>query len=54
MLLSKDIADIEKPDAICLLTFVVNESSRLFLHLSVFSGTHSRCASITNDTLSHF
>ena len=32
MLLNEDIIDIEKPDAICLLTFV----SGLFLHPSVF------------------
>ena len=32
MLLNDDIIDIEKPDGICLLTFVANEFSGLFLH----------------------
>ena len=36
MLLNEDIVDIEKPDAICLLTFVVDYFSGLFLHPSVF------------------
>ena len=53
MLLSEDIVDIGKSDAICSLTFVVDESSRLVLHPSVFSVTHSRSASIINGTLSH-
>ena len=30
--LNEDIADIGKPDRICLLTFVVGEFSGLFLH----------------------
>ena len=34
MLLNEDILDIEKPDSICLLTFVVD----------IFSITHSRPA----------
>ena len=36
MLLNEDIVDIEKPDAICLLTFVLDYFSGLFLHPSVF------------------
>ena len=32
MSLNDDIADIEKPDGICLLTFVVDDFSELFLH----------------------
>ena len=44
MLLNEDIADIEKPDGICLLTFVVDEVSGLFLHPSIFSIIHSRSA----------
>ena len=42
MLLVDDNVDIEKPDGICSLTFVVDESSGLFLHPSVFSVKHSR------------
>ena len=30
MLLNEDIVDIEKPDGICLLTFVVDEFCELF------------------------
>ena len=44
MLLNEDIADIEKPDGICLLAFVVDEFSELFLHPSIFSITYSRSA----------
>ena len=44
MLLNKDIVDIEKSVGICLLTFVVDELSRLFLHPSIFSIIHSRSA----------
>ena len=36
MLLKEDIIDIEKPDGICSLTFVVGEISGLFLHPSIF------------------
>ena len=39
-----DIADSKKPDRICYPTLVVNESSGLFLHLSVFSIKHPRSA----------
>ena len=49
MLLDKNIekkfnVDIEKPDAICSLTFVVEEFSELFLHPLIFSIIHSRSA----------
>ena len=44
ILLSEDIADIEKSDEIYSLTFVVNQFSGLFLHPSVFSIMHSRTA----------
>ena len=42
MLLNEDIATVEKPYGICLLTFAVNKFSGLFLHPSIFSVTHSR------------
>ena len=44
MLLNEDIVDIEKPDGICLHTFVVDRFSGLFLHSSVFSIKYSRSA----------
>ena len=49
MLLDKNIekkfnVDIEKPDAKCSLTFVVEEFSELFLHPAIFSIIHSRSA----------
>ena len=44
MLLNKDIVDIEKPDGICSLNFVVNEFSGILLHLSIFSIKLSRSA----------
>ena len=44
MSLNDNIVDIEKPDGICLPTFVVNELSGLFLHPSIFSIKHSRSA----------
>ena len=34
MILNEDIVDTEKPDGICLLTFVVDEFPGLFLHPS--------------------
>ena len=37
MHLNEDIVDIENPDGICFLTFVVEEFSGLFLHPSIFS-----------------
>ena len=36
MLLNEEIVDIEKSDGICLLTFVVDEFSGLFLYPSIF------------------
>ena len=54
MLLNDDIADIEKHDGICSFTFVVDETSGLFLHPSIFSIRHSRSAYITNSALSDF
>ena len=44
VVLNNDIVDIEKPGGICSLTFVVDEFSRLFLHLSIFFIKHSRSA----------
>ena len=44
MLLNDDIEDIGKPDGICSPTFVLNEFSGLFLHLSIFSIKHARSA----------
>ena len=44
ILLNEGIVNIEKPDGICSLTFVVDEFSGLFLHASIFSITHSRSA----------
>ena len=40
MLLNEDILDIEKPDGICLLNFVLDEYLRVFLHPSIFSIIH--------------
>ena len=42
MLLNSDIVDIEKPDRIRLLIFVVDEFSGLLLHPPIFSIIHSR------------
>ena len=42
MVLNDDIVEIEKPDAICLPIFVVNEFSGLFLLPSIFSIKHLR------------
>ena len=36
VLLNQYIVEIEKPDGICLLTFVVDEFSGLFLHPPIF------------------
>ena len=44
MLLNDNIVNIEKPDGICSLTFVLNTFSLLFLHPSIFSIEHSRPA----------
>ena len=40
MRLSEDTVDIDKPNGICSLTFIVNEFSGLFLHTSIFSMIH--------------
>ena len=42
MLLNEDIIDLEKPDGICSLTFVVDEFSGLLFHPSIFSIIHAR------------
>ena len=42
MFLNDDIIGIEKPEGICLLTFVVDEFSELCLHSSIFSIKNSR------------
>ena len=42
MLLNDDIVDIENFDGVCLLTFVVDDFSGLFLHPSIFSIKHLR------------
>ena len=44
MLLNQDIVDIEKPDGICSLRFVVDKFSGLFLRPSIFSVMHCRSA----------
>ena len=44
MLLKENIVDIEKPDGICSLNFVVDKCSVLFLHPSIFPIIHSRSA----------
>ena len=42
MLQNEDIVDIEKPDGIYSVTFVVDKFSELFFHASIFSIIHSR------------
>ena len=44
MLLNEDIVDIEKPDGIFSITFVMDKFSGLFLHPSIFSIKRSRFA----------
>ena len=44
ILLNEDIVDIENPDGVCSLTFVVDEFSGLFLYPSIFSIIHSGSA----------
>ena len=44
MLQNEDIVDIEKPDEICSLTFVVGEFSELFLDPSIVSIINSGSA----------
>ena len=52
ILLKEHIVDIEKPDGLCSLAFVVDELPGLFLHPSVFSIIHSRSAKIIIGALS--
>ena len=54
MLLNKDVVDIEKPDGIYLLTFVVDEFSGLFSYPPIFDIIHSRSALIIIGALSYF
>ena len=42
MALNGNVINIEKPDGLCSLTFVVNDFSGLFLHPSIFSIKYSR------------
>ena len=44
MFLNDDIVDIDKPHEICLLTFVVDKLSGLFLHRPLFSIIYSGAA----------
>ena len=44
MSLNDNSVDIEKPNGICLASFVKDEFSVLFLHPSIFSIKHSRSA----------
>ena len=48
MTLNHDIADIEKTDGICSITFVVEIFQDLFLHPSIFFIKNSRSAEIIN------
>ena len=52
MSINDDIVDTEKFDGICLLTFVKDDFSGLFLHPSVFFIKDSRPAQLINGTLS--
>ena len=54
MRLNEEIVDIEKPDGICFLTFIVDDFSGLFLHPSIFCIKHSRSAPVKSDALSDF
>ena len=42
MLPNEDIVEIEKPDGIFSLTFLVDKFSKLFIHPSIFSIINSR------------
>ena len=44
MVINEDFLEMENPDRICLLTFVVDEFSGLLLHPSIFPVIHSRSA----------
>ena len=50
MLLHDDIVELEKPEGICSLSFMLDEFSGLFLDPSIFSIKHSRPAWIINDS----
>ena len=52
--LKEDIVDIEKPDGICSVTFVVDEFSGLFLHPSIFSIIHSLSVQVISSALLDF
>ena len=54
MLLNENIVGIEKPRGVCLVTFVVDELSGIFLHPSIFSIIHSKFGLIINGALSNF
>ena len=54
MLLNDDIVDIEKPHGICLLTFVIDKFSGLFVHSSIYSMAHSGYKLIINSSLLEF
>ena len=49
MLLNDDTVDNEKPVCIYSCTFITDEFSGLFLHLSFFSIKHIRSTSINGD-----
>ena len=44
MFLNDGIVDIKKTNGICLITFILNQFSGLFLHPSIFSIKQSRSA----------
>ena len=44
MLLHDDIVELEKPEGLCSLSFMLDEFSGLFLDPSIFSIKHSRPA----------
>ena len=52
MSLNEDIVDTEKPGGVCSLTYVVDDFSGLFLHLSAFPIKDSISAQIRNGSLS--
>ena len=54
MLLNDDIGDIEKPHGICLLTFVIDQFSGLFVHSWIYSMAHSGYKLIINSSLLEF
>ena len=54
MVLNYNIVDLENPNEIWSLTFIIDKFSRLFLHPSLVSIIHSRSGQKLNDTLSNF